>query len=139
MTSATYIARRELVSYHVAESEYTLDFEVSTLGRPSGGDLKTKTESLDGTVETLYFGRRRIWSLTTAPVQLSSALYALLVEFLESTADGQEFELDPHGASGNPAQPMTVIREDDGFSEAAFSPIDGVNDYVQLSFSVRQA
>jgi len=133
MSAVTYEARREIVSYHFEGSDYSLTFDISDLKRPSGGDLKTTTESLDGSTETLYFGRKKVWGVTTAPVQVSSALAALLYEFLGSTADGQEFTFDPYGNGG-----FQVVREDEGFTESTFQPINGVDDYVQFGFQVRE-
>jgi hypothetical protein len=134
MASVTYEARRDLVPYHVSGSDYSFDFEISDLGRPQGGALRNRTESLNGATETLYFGRRRIWSATTIPMQLSSALAGLMQEFLGSTDDGQEFSFDPYG-DGNV---LTVTREDEGASQPTFSVIDGPNDYVQFAFQVRE-
>lgn len=134
MATVTYEARRNLVSYHVSGSDYSLDLDTSALAPPSGSDIKTRTESLNGSVETLYFGRKRIWSATTIPVQASSGLCALIYEFLGSTADGQEFAFDPYGTG----ELLTVIREDDGYTSSIFSQINGVDDYLQFTFQVRE-
>jgi hypothetical protein len=132
--SVTYVAKRDLASGHVEDTEYSLEFEISDLRRPSGGDLKVKTKSLDGSMETLYFGRERIWGVTVVPVQISSEQAELLYEFLGSTADGQQFTFDPYDDSTG----YQVSREDDGAEETPFSQIDGVNDYAQFSFQVRE-
>lgn len=132
MPSVTYVAKRELASGHTEDTEYSLEFGISNLQRPTGGDLKTRTKSLDGTAETLYFGREKIWGVTTTPEQISSTQAELLYEFLESTADGQEFTFDPYDDGTG----FLVSREDEGYEEAPFSPIDGVNDYAQFSFQV---
>lgn len=134
MASATYLARRGLVSYHMSGGSYSIDFGTTAIARPNGSDLKHKTESLSGAVETLFFGERRIWAITTVPMQISSAQAQLMYEFLRSTADGQEFVFDPYGNGGL----LTVIREDDGYTESPFSEIDGVNDYVRFGFQVRE-
>jgi len=134
MPSVTYVARRELASGHFEGTEYSLAFDISTLQRPTGGDLKVKTKSIDGTMETLYFGKEKIWSVTTVPERISSEQAELLYEFLESTADGQTFTFDPYDdGTGFP-----VARDDDGFDETPFSPVDGVNDYAQFSFQVKE-
>lgn len=134
MPSVTYVARRELASGHFEGTEYSLEFDISTLQRPTAGDLKVKTESLDGSMETLYFGRKKVWSVTTVPEQISSEQAELLYEFLGSTADGQSFTFDPYDDGTG----FQVAREDEGYEEAPFSPIDGVNDYAQFSFQVRE-
>lgn len=133
MPSVTYEARRDLATGHSAGTDYALDFDISDLQRPSAGDLKVMTKSLDGTMETLYFGREKIWSVTTTPVQVSSVEADLLYEFLGSTADGQEFNFDPYDDGG-----VQVSRNDEGFTETTASQINGVDDYVQFSFKVRE-
>lgn len=138
MASVTYEARRGLVTYHASGSNYTLDFDITSLKRPNGSDLKVKTKSISGNVETLFFGEQRIWQATIAPVQANSAVAGLLYEFLRSTADGQQFTFDPYGRADNAVQSMAVIREDDGYTEETFQEIDGVGDYVKLTFSVRE-
>jgi hypothetical protein len=133
-----YEASDGLVSYHVDGADYSLDFEISDLRPPNGDVLRTKQESLSGKVETNKFGRRRIWSLTTIPYQRASEQAKLLREFLNSTDDGQAFTLDPYGVVDGDVQPLSVIREDDGYTEDKFQEIDGVNDYVRYSFQVRE-
>jgi hypothetical protein len=134
MPSVTYVARRELASGHFEGTEYSLEFDIANLQRPTGGDLKTKSKSLDGTTETLYFGKEKIWSVTTVPEQISSEQAELLYEFLDSTADGQTFTFDPYDDGTG----FQVSREDEGYEEVPFSPINGVDDYAQFSFQVRE-
>lgn len=138
MASATYIARRGLIAGHTAGIQYTFDFETQRITRPNGDDLKVRSESLSGAVETLYFGERRIWSVQTTPVAASAAESLELQEFLRSTADGQSFDLDPYGTEASPVASMTVLREDDGYTEELFMAVDGTGDYVSFSFQVRE-
>lgn len=138
MAEVTYIARRRLAPNHFAGTSYELPLSISDLRRPSEGDLKRVIKSLSGAVETLYFGRERIWQVTLAPTPINEA--ALLYEFLESTADGQVFAFDPYGARESPSQPLNVVREDMGYTEEVVTRqgLGGFTDYVRLSFSVRE-
>lgn len=138
MAEVSYIARRRLAPNHFAGTTYDLPISLSDLRRPSEGDLKRTPKSLSGVVETLYFGRERIWHVTLEPVQVSEA--ALLYEFLESTADGQVFTFDPYASADSPSQPLSVVREDMGYTEdvRVRQGLGGFTDFVQLSFSVRE-
>lgn len=114
------------------------DFETQSISRPNGDDLKVRTESISGSVETLFFGERRIWTVNTIPVSASSDVALELYEFLRSTADGQNFDFDPYGTEDVPSLLMTVVREDDGYTESLFMAVDGTGDYVSFSFQVRE-
>jgi hypothetical protein len=138
MASASYTARRGLVSGHVAESTYSIDMDLESVSRPSGDDIKVRSESMSGAVETLFFGERRVWTLVVAPVSASSDQALLLLEFLRSTADGQEFFLDPYGTEAEPGLVLSVIREDDGYTEDVFVALDGVGSFVRFTFRVRE-
>lgn len=139
MAYAIYLAQRGLVTYHTIGVSYSLNFDTSDVVPPSGDDLKTRQESISGVVETNYYGERLIWSITTTPVQRSSAQALLLREFLRSTADGQQFTFDPYGIEDNEVEPLTVIREDSGFTRDKFQEIDGPTDYERYTFSIREA
>lgn len=130
----SYEARRRLVSYHSQGSEYTLDLLTQNVTPPSPQDLKRTAEAMAGNVEVQYFGEKRTWGITIIPLQRSSALFALVDEFLSSTADGQIFTFDPYGNGGA----MAVIRADEGYSLTPFQEIDGPNDYFSVSFQVRE-
>jgi hypothetical protein len=138
MASVAYEARRGIVAGHTLGEDYPLDFDLETISRPSGNDLKERSESLSGTVETLFFGERRIWQFTIAPFAINSDLAGLIFEFIRSTADGQHFSIDPYGTIDVPVAPMTVTREDDGYTEETFMAVDGVGDFVRVSFQVRE-
>jgi hypothetical protein len=138
MAFAIYTARRGVVSYHTIEEPYHINFQTSVVTRPDGGDIKVVQESLTGRKETQFYGEKRIWSLTTIPIQLGSAAEGLILEFLRSTADGQTFQLDPYGFDGAAVHQMSVTREDSAYAESLFKEIDGVTDYVQYAFQVRE-
>lgn len=138
MAEVVYVARRRLAPNHFAGTTYEMPISISDLRRPSEGDLKRTPKSLSGVVETLYFGRERIWHVTLEPVQIIEA--ALLYEFLESTADGQVFTFDPYGSADSTSQPLNVVREDAGYLEDVVTRqgLGGFTDYVRLTFSVRE-
>jgi hypothetical protein len=138
VANATYVARRGLITGHTADTEYMFDFETQSINRPNGDDLKVRSESMNGTVETLFFGERRIWTVRTIPVSASSDTALELYEFLRSTADGQNFVLDVYGTEADPVNPITVVREDDGYTEEMFMAVDGTGDYVSFTFQVRE-
>lgn len=138
MANAIYVASGGLISYHVLSATYSLDFEISDLRPPSGDVLRTRQESISGKVETNFYGARKIWGVTTIPYQRSSELAKLLREFLYSTDDGQSFTLDPYGFDDNVVTSLSVIREDEGFTEDKFQEINGVDDYVRYTFQVRE-
>lgn len=138
MASADYVAEFGLISGHTAGTPYTIDFDTSDVRAPNGDDLKIKQESISGVVETNYYGERLIWTLVTIPMSRSSDEGLQMREFLRSTADGQEFTLDPYGVEAVPYAPMTVTREDTGFTEEKFLEKDGPTDYVSYTFTVRE-
>jgi hypothetical protein len=134
----TYVAQRGIVSGHAEGVGYALDFETSDVQQPSGNDIKEVQESISGVVETNFYGERLIWTITTIPVQRSSEHALLLREFLRSTADGQQFTLDPYGVEEDEGPSMDVVREDKGFTRERFQEIDGPSDYERYTFTVRE-
>lgn len=99
-----------------------------------GGDLKKSQESLSGNLETQFYGQKRVYRVVLEPV-LDSESEALR-EFIDSTADGQLFTLDPYGFPDQPVRPLTVVREDQGASEN-IRLRDGGDAWVQFEFEVR--
>lgn len=137
MAFATYTAKRGLVSYHTADANYTISFDLSLAQRPSGGDLKQTQKSISGVLITNYYGEDRVWNVQTTPVQIGSPAEQLLVEFLRSTADGQPFTFSPYGDVGSDPG-FSVERSDDGYTEEVFQVIDGVLDYVRFGFKLKE-
>lgn len=135
MASASYTATAGLIAGHQENVGYVVDFKISELTPPAGGAIVTKQESLNGTVETNWYGEKRIWTVKTQPYERSSALSGRIREFLRSTADGQVFVFDPYGAG---TDAVSVIREDEGYSEDLFVQVDGRNDLVQFGFQLRE-
>lgn len=137
MASVTYTARRSLAPLHAAGSDYVLRLMLINAD-PVPKRLATMTETMSGAVETLYFGRAQTWDVTLAAMQLSQA--ALIIEFLESTYDGQVFDFDPYGWPGQPRLSMQVVRSDDGYSARRALQLmrGGHDDYFNFSFQVRE-
>lgn len=138
MASVSYEARRGLVAGHSFGADYSFDLDLESIGRPNGDDLKTRSKSLSGTVETLFFGEQRVWRITIAPFAINSDIAGHIFEFVRSTADGHQFSIDPYGTTDDPVLPINVIREDDGYTEESFMAVDGVGDYVRVIFQVRE-
>lgn len=139
MGFAVYEARRRLAPNHASGTSYSLPLLITDVFPPSGGALKVSPVSLNGTVETLYHGRERIWTVRLAPVQIHLA--DLLYEFLESTDDGQLFTFDPYGSEDLPRQVLSVVRSDSSYTEETFlrEGRGGHTDWVTLGFAVREA
>jgi hypothetical protein len=135
---ATYTARIALAPGHAAEQVFTLPLKIADLARPSGRVLRQTQQSISGKVETQYFGEVRIWSVTLAPVQVRDA--AIIYEFLRSTEDGQSFTFDPYGSPNAPVQALSVVRDDDGYTDNSFvrEGRGGITDWVTLGFQVRE-
>ena len=138
MGFATYTATRDLAPGHEEGEAYTIPLSLTQDGFEFiGKDLKEMQKSLSGNAEVLYYGRERIWTVTLEPVSEEESL--LLREFIESTADGQEFVFDPYGTEDAPRKEMLVKRNDEGAKELAFlrTGDPGGADFVQFSFEVR--
>lgn len=137
---ASYTARRELAPQHIAEVVYEIPLVLTQDGFESiSKDLREMQKSISGKVETLYYGSEKIWSVTLEPINDEESL--LIREFIESTADGQEFQFDPYGSVDAPRKMMVVKRNDDGAKETIFlrAGDPGGADAVQFSFEIRLA
>lgn len=140
MAFVSYIARRSVVEEHVEDDTYDLAFEVTDQTARAVQTLKSSERSLNGKLETQFFGLIENWSIQTAPLSASDA--ALMREFLDSTADGQEFSFDPYSMDGDTSGwARTAIRTDDGYTESRFMPLGsgGADDYFQYTFQVQSA
>ncbi len=138
MAFATYSATRGTLPYHVAAATYGISFATQPGSRPSPKSLRSVQTSLSGVQETQFYGEQRVWTITSAPVQVGSSIEELLVEFLSSTADGQSFSFDPYSDDGS-TQLLTVQRYDDGYNEETFQEVNGVTDLVTFRFQLLEA
>lgn len=140
MAYITYTARRTLVAGHVENDIYALVIELTPDTQRSIQDLKNTQISLDGSVETQFFGQVENWSVQIAPATLEEAEF--IREFLDSTADGHVFTFDPYSMEETTSGwSVSVVRDDEGYTENRFMAIGngGADDYIQFSFKVRSA
>lgn len=137
MAHVIYIARRSLAPFHFAGTQYTLPL-ILVDSNPAPRTLKNSVETMAGAVETQYFGKTRNWDVELAAILETRA--APIIEFLESTADGQTFQFDPYGSESAPRRRMNVIRSDEGHSERRVLKrgTGGDNDYWSYGFQVRE-
>lgn len=137
MPWVSYTASESVIPLHIAGITYTFNFRVQRADQ-SVEILKKEQRALSGKKETLYFGRISTWEVMLEPIQASET--ALLLEFLDSTADGQLFMFDPYGISESPIRPKQVDRDDTGYTvvrktstgDPAFS------DLLEYSFKVSE-
>lgn len=115
MAYVIYTARRSLAPGHVVDVVYTLPLILTRADRRSDADVR-RQRSLSGRTETLFYGNAVTWDVGIAPV--GSALVPLYREFLDSTVDGQTFQLNPF--SNLDADEINVIRDDDSYSDTRF-------------------
>lgn len=128
MPSLTYTATRKIISGHVEDDPYTLDFDAQDVN-PSDSTLKTTSISLGGLQETTLTRIEDYWQITTVPL----TEYDAWQEFLYSVAAGEYFDFDPYYKSTDMEyDPVEVFL-------VAKSPPQrlGKTDYWIFSFSVR--
>lgn len=137
MAYAQYTARRALAQGHSAGTTYTIPLQIVE-ATPSRTTKRNRQESLSGAVESLYYHGKTSWQVSLAPVPLP--LSALLIEFLESTEDGQAFTFDPYGSVDFPVKTLSVTRFDDGYTTERFAQVgqNGSTDWMRYSFAVRE-
>ena len=138
MAAVQYTAKRSIGGGHAIDTQYALDLVLAaTNGGPKRRRRVETQTSLDGNVETLYFGRDFIFEVQLAPFRWLEQPY--LREFLDSTEDGHAFTFDLYGSVATPYQPLTVVRDDDGYDESRVLSVGtgGAEDYVTVNFRVR--
>ena len=139
MSCVTYAARRALAPGHAIDQIFGLPLRVIDLMRPSGSVLRETQQSISGKVEIQYYGEVRRWAVTLEPIRVRDA--AIHYEFLRSTEDGQAFTFDPYGTLDSPALPLSVVRDDEGYTDDSFirEGRGGITDWVTLAFKVRES
>lgn len=138
MAYAQYTAKRSLATAHAASTVYTIPLSISE-ATPSRVTKRFRQESLSGASESLYYHGKATWQIVLAPVPL--LLTPPLIEFLESTEDGQIFTFDPYGSPDFPVKTLSVIRLDDGYTAERFAQVgqNGSTDLFRFSFSLRES
>lgn len=133
MGAVRYTARRSVLPPHVAARTYGLEADVVECSRQRTVDKETH-RSLSGRTETLHFYSDSRWQLRFAPVRGIERLQ--LLEFLDSTADGQPFQCWLHE---DEAVPLQLQRDDQGYREEPFMPLGSLHlDWVQISITARE-
>lgn len=136
MSAVTYTAKREIISGHTVDIEYTIDLRILPLGR--GKDVgKQEHTSLSGKSETVMWRNLREWQVTTGALKNSDA--DLVREFLESTVAGEQFEFDEFGSASVPDNAIAVVAVGTYSEQRAIQKAGdgGRNDYFRFSFSMR--
>lgn len=137
MPFVRYIAKESIVPGHVLNVQYTLAFSVQRADQ-SKQILKEMQRALAGNKETLYWGKISTWTVTMEPVPANQS--ALIEEFLDSTADGQQFSFDPWGTDIAPVREMLCDREDMGYTPRRVT-ITGdptYSDAIEYSFIINE-
>jgi hypothetical protein len=137
MPFVTYTATESIAPGHVANVLYTLTFAMQRADlQPE--ILKSEQRSMSGVKETLHFGSVRRWSIMVEPIP--AELLPYFDEFLDSTADGQTFILDPYGDELAPLQPASVERDDKGHTISRMIVTDDPmhSDMFEISFDVSE-
>lgn len=137
MPFATYMATESIAPGHVANTEYTIRFGVQSADLLPE-ILKREQRSMSGRKETLHFGRVRRWKIVLEPVP--AELLPYFDEFLDSTADGQAFQIDPYGSEVNHGLLLNVDREDAGHAVRRVTTTGdpAYSDMFEISFEVSE-
>lgn len=135
MSYIEYVATESIMVGHVASVTYGMACQLTKADRRVE-TLKSSQRSLSGRRETLYFGKIATWDITFFPVPNEEADW--IREFLDSTADGQVFTLDPYGTRDSPVMAMAVTREDAGYTErrVTLTGSPATLDHIEFGFSV---
>ena len=99
MGLVVFTALRSLLPAHAEGDEVTLNVDLQDAIR--GRLVRRDTpRASDGNPETLYHGADTKWELEIAPV--SGTTYAMIKEFLDSTAGGELFRIWAYGTEAAP-------------------------------------
>lgn len=131
-----YTARRSLIGGHAAGVQYAVSFATTATVRSREVE-KSVQRSMSGKMETLYFGAKRRWRLTFAPVR--GADRAALQELLDSTESGESFTAT---LDGDALAAVTVKRTDSGYTLSEVMPVGGApltNDWFVADIEVETA
>lgn len=132
MAYVVYEARRSLAPGHAVGVVYTLPLILTRADRRSDANVR-RQRSLSGRTETLFYGSIVTWDIATAPVP--HAHVALIREFLDSTIDGQTFQINP--TSNVETDEIDVIRDDDGYEDQRAVPSTVGHAFDRFSFQFR--
>jgi hypothetical protein len=139
MTTATYVAKRSIISGHLLGESYTIALKLLSTSPGFEREVNaTENESLSGHVETLRFHAAKTIQVDLAPLKGGTELDAVL-EFLDSVEGGESFTFDHYGSIAVPHDPVSARRQKGSYSLARHTPIGagGATDYFSISFRVR--
>lgn len=130
MTAITYTATREIISGHVASTNYNLETGANALDdmfdRESDGD-----ESIGGAKETILYRIKKGWRVTTG--YIDEADLPAWKEFLASVSASESFSFDAYGTIAAPDNVQTVTLT----GRFRISRVDTLQTY-QISFDVEE-
>ncbi|MDB6061570.1 MAG: hypothetical protein JWM78_1673 [Verrucomicrobiaceae bacterium] len=132
MTAIIYEASRALASGHTSGISYSFDIGLQALDR-SDKQLRTRHKSIGGQSETWLQNIEIYYDIVTEPLDLADVRINYMREFLASTADGSEFQLDFDGTAAVPVSALSYELDSDTHKESR----QGVR-YLQFSFRVRK-
>lgn len=137
MAAFTYTAKRSLLAGHTLGLVYSISLKL----RPFPLEkeiIRVDQRSMDGSMERMYFGTKRQWSLQT--IAMDPAYELAMKEFLDSTADGHAFTADVHGSLVAPVEVVSVFRLDAAESKQRVLQVGGggSRDWFSYSFSIRE-
>lgn len=89
--------------------------------------------SLNGTQETIFHRRDKLWNFTSTLIERAVLTSGYYYEFIESVYAGETFTFDPYGTVASADNPVSVVMVGDpGISR------EGQTDYFRVSFQVRE-
>jgi hypothetical protein len=103
MSVLTYYAKRNLISGHVVDTQYSIEFDVRALDRRNMYDRRVH-QSLGGATQTVFNREDVLWRLTTIslPRTGGEGTAEQFDEFASSVCAGETFTFDPYGTIAVP-------------------------------------
>lgn len=136
MPTINYVAKRDLITGHVASTSYDIETEATQIDQGHVRDATIKT-SLGGKTTTVLRKQDKKWSMTIGPFARTGGEGTLeqVIEFLSSVAGGEAFTLDPYGTLASPDNAVAVVLDSKGYSPKRL----GLSDYFTISFVAKVA
>jgi hypothetical protein len=108
MSMVTYIATRSIMTGHVLDGPYELEFCL-VAADPVKTVNRVDQVALSGRRESLFWNHRDGYTLTIGHFTEVSTENDAVVEFLDSVIGGEPFEIDLWGTVGDPDNPQTAV------------------------------
>jgi len=137
MTTVVYLAKRSLITGHVAGSTYRFDLSCQDLV-PGREKSETMNQAMSGLQETFLYFTKQTYDVSLAPLQ--GASLDLVLEFLDSVSGRETFTFDPYGKVDFPVKPITAVLTSNPYTLTPTVRIGkgGRDDFYGVSFSVRE-